>query len=45
MERSSFILSVKGIALYVRLKVRFIEEGASFVTFLVFVIKVSMFLL
>jgi len=25
-------MSVKGIALYVRLKVRFIEEGASFVT-------------
>lgn len=38
-------MSVKGIAFYVRLKARFIEEGASFLTFMVFVIKMSVFLL
>lgn len=34
LERSNFIMSVKGIVLYVRLKVRFIEEGAFICDFL-----------
>lgn len=44
LYRSNLIMSEKGIAIFVTLKIRLTEEGASFVTFLVFVIRcVSVF--